>query len=72
MIEGRESRRPARRKQINGPEPRDLCLGLRIRAPIGCRLFVFMEQVYNSKRLHSAFCHRIHEEFEALFVCNAA
>ncbi|MBO4168451.1 hypothetical protein LV780_07995 [Cereibacter azotoformans] len=39
---------------------------------VAARLPVFIEQVYNSKRLHSALGYRTSEEFETLFARKAA
>ncbi|WP_188717473.1 integrase core domain-containing protein, partial [Paracoccus acridae] len=41
-------------------------------ADVAARLPIFIEQIYNSKRLHSALDYRTPEEFETLFAQKAA
>ncbi|AXQ92707.1 integrase core domain-containing protein [Cereibacter azotoformans] len=41
-------------------------------ADVAARLPVFIEQVYSSRRLHSALRYRTPEEFETLFARKAA
>ena len=41
-------------------------------ADVAARLPIFIEQIYNSKRLHSALDYRTSEEFETLFAQKAA
>ncbi|MGB8811764.1 MAG: integrase core domain-containing protein, partial [Paracoccaceae bacterium] len=46
--------------------------GYKTSADVVARLPMFIEQVYNSKRLHSALGYRTPEEFETLFTQKAA